>query len=162
MEAWYCGIFEPNSDRLVEQHLAALGHRTFVPRLCKWVSHARRRKAVERPFLGRYFFVEVDGQQQGFGALRSARGLDGMLSIEGRPIEIPRPEVEGLLRRYLEGEWDQVRDDAIPLKARITIVEGQFSDLLGTVIGRKRSIATVQIDGHKNPVKIPEISLRPA
>lgn len=162
MEKWYCAVFERNSDRMVERDLAHMGHRAFVPRLRKWISHARRRQAVERPFLGRYFFVEVDWPRQSFSSLATARGLDSVLSLNGEPVEIPTDQVAAWMRRYLEGEWDAVRNTGIPLMARVAIVEGQFNAMIGTVTRIKRKIATVKLDDQDKPVQIPEFSLRPA
>ncbi len=43
---WFCAVVRPQCHRRVEFELARLGFRSFYPRMRKWVSHARVKKAV--------------------------------------------------------------------------------------------------------------------
>jgi transcription antitermination factor NusG len=72
---WFCLVVETGCHRQIESHLSALGYRPFVPKVKKWVSHARVKKAVERPLIGLYLFVEVDYPRQSFGPVRGVRGV---------------------------------------------------------------------------------------
>jgi transcription antitermination factor NusG len=143
---WFCAIVHPNCLRRAEYHLGAAGYRSFSPKLRKWVSHARVKKAVERPLLGRYLFVEVDYPRQSFAGVRSAQGVASIISHMGIPAVIPADKVEDLLRRYLAGEFDAVANAAIPIGARVMILEGEFDNLLATVTGiGKGGRATVKL-----------------
>jgi transcription antitermination factor NusG len=161
---WYCAVTQPSRQRRVELELASLGFRNFTPKIKKWVTHARVRKAVERPLLGRYLFVEIDYPRQSFAAVRATNGVDEMVSNLGRPLPIPSHWVEGLMRRYLAGEWDYVRQDPVtfingegktetrhnqPLSigCRIRVMEGEFADMLATVTGVKRGKVTFKVLG---------------
>ena len=53
---WFCLVVEAGCQRQIENVLSAKGYRPFVPKVKRWVSHARVKKAVERPLLGRYMF----------------------------------------------------------------------------------------------------------
>lgn len=151
---WFCLLTNPNSQLRAERELYSLGHRTFTPKIKKWASHARVRKAVERPLLGRYLFVEVDHPRQSFGAVKAVNGVETFISNLGLPTPFPSHWVEGLLRRYLAGEWDFVTQETvqyydkfgeiqtrqnhpIQIGARIRIIEGEFDNLLATVTNRK-------------------------
>ncbi len=48
---WFCVVVNPNCLRRAEYFLGAAGYRTFCLKLRKWVSHARVKRAVERPLL---------------------------------------------------------------------------------------------------------------
>lgn len=160
---WFCGIVAPGCDVRAQNHIEELGYRTFVPRLRKWAGPAKQRRVVERPILGRYIFVEVDADRQGFWHLSRARGLSEVLSVCKIPMVIPRFHVEDLLGRFIAGEFDQVIDAAIPLGARVMIVEGEFANMLATVTGmRGNHRATVKLDGQRKYVQLSEYSLRAA
>ncbi len=134
---WYIAIINPNCHRRAEAGLAAIGYRAFWPRLRKWVSHARTKKAKEYPVLGRYLFVEIpDGE---FYAVRNVHGVDGLLTWEsGAPAKIPAEIVWDYRERYMAGEWDYVANAPIPVGARVQIMEGEFANLLATVRRRHR------------------------
>jgi transcription antitermination factor NusG len=161
---WFCVVVEPGCHREAEFWLTLAGYRTFFPKLKKWISHARVRKAVERPLLNRYMFVEVDHPRQSFGPVAAAKGVESIISLMGVPCVMPRAEVEDLLARYLAGEFDEVASEAIPIGARVCLVEGQFDNWLATVTGRgKGGRLTVKLLGknvHLN--KVSESSIRPA
>lgn len=151
---WFCYVSAPNCEKRAEYHLGRAGYRTFSPRLRKWISHARVKTAVERPLLGRYHFVEVDYPRQSFGAVRSAQGVESVVSHMGIPAVIPSGVVEDMLARYLAGEFDQVANAAIPIGGRVMILAGEFENLLATVTGFGRGArATVKLVGESRYVE---------
>lgn len=176
---WYCAITGQTKQRRVEIELASLGFRVFTPKQRRWVTHARVRRAVERPILGRYLFVEIDYPRQSFGDVLATNGVDGMISNVGRPIAFPSHWVEGLLRRYLQGEWDFVRAEPViftnkhgelevrkndPLRAgsRIRIIEGEFEDMLATVTGVKGNKISFKVLGTPTNGTVMAFSVRAA
>jgi len=134
---WYCAIVRAGRHRRAELELQRLGFRTFYPRTRKWISHARVKKAVERPILGRYLFVEVDHPAQSFRDVTAVFDVEGFVSNLGNPLPFPSRLVEGFIGRYLAGEWDEVAKGPIPVGARIRIMEGEFQDALATVVSQK-------------------------
>lgn len=176
---WYCAITNPGSQRRAELELAALGFRTFTPKVRKWVTHARVRKAVERPLLSRYLFVEVDHPNQSFGTVRNVNGIETLISNLGIPTPFPSKWVDDLLRRYLAGEWDYVRaepvtfingdgesetrkNDPLRIGARIRVMEGEFADMLATVTKVKGHKVTFKLYGDKRYATLQDCSVRAA
>lgn len=155
---WYCAVTNPNCEARAALGLHDLGYRSFYPKVRRWVSHARVRMAKEKPLLGRYIFVEVDCSMQSFGAVRSVNGIEAIVSNPG-PVAIPTEYVQRLRERYMDGEWDFVRqtpcpheeineetgkveiavraNPPLPIGARIKLMEGQFADMLATVTARE-------------------------
>lgn len=161
---WYCVITNPQCQTRAQLGLGALGYRTFVPKHRRWVSHARVRKAVEKPLLNRYVFVEVDtshASAQSFGEVKGVNGVEGLVSICGRPAIIPRVCVEDFLRRYMAGEWDDVAKEPLPIGARVRVLEGQFRDLLATVTGVKAGKVSAKILGTNDYLKVYKASVSP-
>lgn len=134
MRDWYIAVANPSCLTRAEGEVAQLGYRVFIPKLRKWISHARIKNAVYRPILGRYLFVEVDTDEplkgvlaslqsamagaewprQSFGSLRNVNGIEGLVGIAGDPVPVPEGVVEGLIRRQLTGEWDFVTEGDLP------------------------------------------------
>lgn len=148
---WYIAITNPNCHRRAEAGLAAIGYRSFWPKLRKWVSHARTKQAKEYPILGRYVFVEIPDRE--FYAVRNVNGIEGILTGDnGAPAKIQADIVWHFHDRWAAGEWDYVanetgefmedgelvtRKNPIPAGALIRIMEGEFANLLTIVRGRK-------------------------
>ncbi|MGJ4997290.1 transcription termination/antitermination protein NusG [Bradyrhizobium sp. HKCCYLS3077] len=160
---WFCIMVQPNSHRQVENALSAIGYRVFLPKLRRWVSHARVKKAVERPLLGSYMFVEVSYPQQSFGPLTATRGVEAIISSAGTPWPMPRAEVEDLLHRQMAGEFDEIDHVPIPVGARVAIVEGEFENWLATVTAyeKDRKLLVRFHNGRREKI-IARNSVRPA
>lgn len=156
--SWFVAITNPNCHRRAEAELAALGYRSFWPKLRKWVSHARTKQAKDYPILGRYMFVELEPNEEGetdFWTPRNVNGIEAFVTFtndEGfaEPMPVPERIVLALIARYLQGEWDFVanetgefmdpvtgeiasRKNPIPVGAIVRIMEGEFANTLTVV-----------------------------
>lgn len=182
---WYLAVTNPNCERRAVLELYQAGFRTFVPKLRKWISHARVRTAVERPLLGRYVFVEIDHPRQSFHKVRSANGVECLISNPD-PLVVPDHWVENLRFRYMAGEWDFVRTDRerpifawdaknqcdfiasteanepTPVGARVRVVEGEFEDMLATITSRKGHKVTAKLLDSTQYIKLQDCSVRAA
>lgn len=175
--SWYIAITNPNCHRRAESGLAAIGYRVFWPKLRKWVSHARTKKAKEYPILGRYVFVEIpDGE---FYSVRNVNGVEGLLTGDsGAPARIPASVVWGFRERYMRGEWDFVanetgefvdasgalvtRKNRIPAGAVVRIMEGEFANLMTVIRGRKNGKLEFLPPGKQQFVYTREANVRAA
>jgi transcription antitermination factor NusG len=158
---WFCAVVNPNCQARASLGLYELGFRTFYPRVRRWVSHARVRKAKEKPLLGRYIFVEIDHPTQSFGSVRSVNGIEGIVSNPD-PIQIPSAYVSRLRERYMSGEWDEVAKGSIPIGARVLVVEGEFNDMLATVTSRKHGRLHCKILGTNTYAQMRDHGVRAA
>jgi len=129
---WYVAVVNPNCLIRAEDELGRLGYRTFTPKIRKWISHARVKKVVDRPILGRYLFVEVGeaplkgaradlteqmtGRRpcQSFDSVRRCNGVESLVGIAGEPKAVPAVAVERLIGRQLSGEWNMVDEGEFP------------------------------------------------
>jgi transcription antitermination factor NusG len=163
---WFCAIVSQNLHARAEGELYRLGYRTFVPKLRKWVSHARTKRAVYRPLLGRYLFVEVDAQKQGFWNARSAKGIEGFVSAPTErglePLPVPAYQVSGLMLRQMRGEFDLIERSDIPIGALVRIVEGEFESSLAILTRRRKGKLEVKIAGTAMNRSLYPMQVRPA
>lgn len=159
---WFCAVTNPNCQRRAELELYTLGFRTYTPKLRKWVSHARVRKAVERPLLGRYLFVEVDEPRQSFHTVRAVNGVEGFVANLGKPCLIPTRFVEAFRLRQMAGEWDEIAKEPVPIGARVRLMEGEFNDMLATVTARKGGRLTFKLLEANRYGRVHESSVRAA
>ena len=178
LSEWYCIVTNPGCQRRVELALYAMGLRTFLPKLKRWISHARVKRAVERPLLARYLFVEATDRD--FERIRQTPGVESIVSINGSPAPLPRAAIEALLVRYLRGEWDFVSanknvpyldasgewksrtNPPVPQRAIVQIIEGEFEMLLATVIGRSGGMLNMKLRGTRQYIRLNETSVRAA
>jgi transcription antitermination factor NusG len=164
--AWYCAVVSQNLHARAEGELYRLGYRTFVPKLRKWVSHARTKRAVYRPLLGRYLFVEVDANKQGFWNVRNAKGIEGFVSAPTErglePLPVPACQVSGLMLRQMRGEFDLIERSDIPVGALVRIVEGEFESSLAILTRRRKGKLEVKIAGTAINRTVYPMTVRPA
>lgn len=159
---WFCAVTNPNCQARAALGLHELGYRTFYPKVRRWVTHARVRKAKDRPLLGRYIFVEVDpkNEQQSFYAVRAVNGVESVLSSwqttaggdRVLPAAFCSDWIFGMRVRQMAGEWDETRS-SIPIGARIRLMEGEFANQLATVTAkegrREKTIVFKLLDENK-------------
>lgn len=163
---WYCAVTNPNCLRRAELGLSSVGVRNFTPKIRKWSTLGRFRRPVEQPVLGRYIFVELDYPAQSFGLVRNTPGIESLITNQGQPVAIPSYWVEDMMRRYLAGEWDFVRQDQVefrnylgfierrtndPLSIgdRIRIMTGEFDDMLAFVTGTRKGQVAFKLVGSR-------------
>ncbi len=159
---WYCAVVRPNAHRAAELDLAQMGFRSFYPKSRRWISHARVKRAKERPILGRYLFVEVDHPRQSFNSVSSLFDIESMVSNLGNPTPFPSHWVEKMLCRYIAGEWDEVTHGKLPVGARIKIIEGEFAEQYATVTSSKGHRVDLKLLGSNQYTKMNQCSVRAA
>lgn len=182
---WYCITTNPNCQRRAEAGLAAKGYRVFWPTYRKWASHARTKVAKNYPILGLYVFVEVDTSEGSPQSLGEIRTVDGVFDFVRRfpgapPAVVDRSWVEDRFLRWLDGEWDFVRqepcyerDEAtgeetvrlnlpIPVGARVRVMEGEWQDAFAKVIGWRNGKCRVVPRGQHKEFRMSPMNLRAA
>lgn len=159
---WFCAVTNLNCQARAALGLHELGYRTFYPKVRRWVTHARVRKAKDRPLLGCYIFVEVDpkNDQQSFYAVRAVNGVESVLSSwqptaggdRVLPAAFCSDWIFSMRVRQMAGDWDETRS-SIPIGARIKLMEGEFADQLATVTAkegrRERTIVFKLLDENR-------------
>lgn len=170
---WFVGVTEVGRQSRVRLDLSMDGYRVFYPEERRWVSRGRGRKEVGyRPLFAQYVFVEVEYPRQPFPRRDHRSGFLGMLNNGGIPVPVPRRRLSGdgpyttfvddLIMRQTLGEFDAIRFDPLPIGARVAIVEGEFRDMLATIVSKRHGIVTVKPEGTNIHARASFGNLRPA
>lgn len=168
---WFAAFTNPKCEIRAQLGLMSLGYRAFVPKMRKWISHARVKKAVERPLAPRYVFFELEPEKHGFADVRNTDGIEYIIGTDGVPMPMPQGFIPEFIRRQMAGEWDFVAKDEegnprpLPKGARVCIMDGQYEDLFAIVIGRgKRSGGEIlaKILERRTVARFSQFSVRPA
>lgn len=134
---WYVAIVARAAHKSVERELALRDCASFYPRLKRWVTHARRKTARERPLLGQYVFAEID--KPNFDRISTIQGLRRFLTnTRGEPVPIPDDVVFNWRFKFLRGDFDLTKR-AIPVGAIVRIASQQFEGELAIVTHVSRS-----------------------
>jgi transcriptional antiterminator RfaH len=131
---WFVVYTNINCEQRAKKGLDALGYTTFLPVVKKWIRHARRRVAVERPLFARYLFVALDPARDGWFAIRTTHGVERVLARDGVPESVPAAAIATLMAAERAGRFDLTL--AAPrLKAgdKVAVEGGPFGDFVAEV-----------------------------
>lgn len=130
---WFVVRTNIRCETRAQMGLGSRGYRTYLPKMKKWISHARVKSVVERPLIPRHMFVEIEPNLQGFGEVRSTDGVECILGTNGTPISVPARFVEDFMRRQLQGEFDDAAKVPLSAGCKVRIVHGEYDDLFGII-----------------------------
>jgi transcriptional antiterminator RfaH len=161
---WFAAYTNIKCEKRAQLGISALGYRVYLAEFTKWVTHARVRKVVNCPLFSRYLFVEIDPNKQGFGEIRNVNGVEAMVGNSGVPIVMPDRFVADLIRRQMSGEFNYADEEALQVGARVKIVQGQFDEMLATVVNVKTGTGKidVKIAGERWHQRLPVSGVRAA
>jgi transcription antitermination factor NusG len=171
---WFVAIVNPNCHKRASGELRRIGYRAFFPFVRRWVSHARTKRAADKPLLGRYLFVYLP-DDHGTERARTCNGVEGFVSVEGMPVTLPAGPVEALISRQISGEWNFVdhgefpdgqggrrTNEQMPIGARVRIIEGELEGLLATLISQRKGKCSVKLVGTNITKTFYPVNLRAA
>jgi transcription antitermination factor NusG len=159
---WFAIRTNIRCERRAQLGLDALGYRTYLPQCIRWVSHARVKERVRRPLFARYIFVEFDINMEGTDGIRNTHGVEGILGNAGVPMTVPGALVVDLLGRELKGEFDETKDQKLPIGAKIAIMDGQHDGLIAVLCGGNNGHVICRIVDSARETKLPLASVRAA
>jgi transcription antitermination factor NusG len=167
---WMIARFNPGCANRAEGGLSALGYRVFIPKLTKFVTHARQRRVVMRPAMERYFWVEIDealpllGPLGGFQSAYSVRQCNGVESIIGPDLPTRRgpAQAEVWLKRQMEGDFDETKHGAFKVGDLVRAMAGEFEDRLGVIVNARKGRIDVKLVGTNVYRRMYSMNLRAA
>ncbi|MDE2407871.1 MAG: transcriptional activator RfaH [Xanthomonadaceae bacterium] len=155
---WYCVHTKPRAELQAIAHLQQQAFECFLPRLRRSTARAGKRQTSIEPLFPRYLFLRANPHQQSLAAVRSTRGVLGLVRFANQPGEVPPALVEGLRRDAdADGVIQQIELTPQPGDA-VTLLAGAFAGLRGVYAelqGQQRAIVLLQLLGGVQRVALP-------
>lgn len=160
---WYAVFCKPRQENRAEEHLENQGFRVLAPRV-----RARRRlrgryRAVIEPMFPRYLFVRLEAFQDDWSAIRSTRGVAGLVRFGDEIPVVPEAVIELITRRTgAEGWVDLARIEDFKPGERVRIAEGPFAGyeaLFQARTGAERVLVLLDIMQREQRLEIPEVAI---
>ena len=165
MKQWYAVYTQPRNEERAKEHLERQGFDVFLPRYLKRRSHARRVTVVPTPLFPRYLFATFDADRQRWRAIRSTRGVIGLVSNGDTPVPVPETIVNEIERRRdADGYVVLARHLELKRGMRIRIDTGAFAATEAIFEAKRddeRVIALLNLMGREVVVQVPIRAVAP-
>ena len=158
VDRWYAVCCKPRQEAVAEENLLRQGFHVYLPRI-----RIRQRRrghwidAVEVLF-PRYIFIRIDPLRRSTAAVRSTRGVVGLVRFGGQPAVVPDAVMDALSQR--EDAASGLHQDNRPLFCAgeaIKLVDGPLAGMEGVFTqqdGDKRVIVLLELLGKANKVSV--------
>lgn len=136
---WYAVRVEVRGELRVQSELRQLGFDAYCPCETKWVRHARRKDAVNRPYIPRYLFVGIF-EGQGFHQIHGVRGVECIIGTLGQPIPVDFDWVETMRHAEAIGWFDETIDRnrlVIEPGKPVRVIAGPFKGFMAKIVEAK-------------------------
>jgi transcription elongation factor/antiterminator RfaH len=128
-QRWYAVHTLPLSEARAQGHLENQSFRTFLPRRCKTVRHARKMSTIEAPFFPRYLFVALDLTRHQWRSVNGTFGVSSLVMRGDQPYPVPRGVVEALIGST-DGRGILQLGQQLKVGAPVRLMAGPFADQL--------------------------------
>lgn len=158
---WHLLMTKPREDARAEQHLRNQGYDIFRPLLRHYKLQKGRQTAVTESLFPRYIFIRLHEEFSNWSAIRSTRGVAGLVRFNDYPTIVPNELVESLLSQVDKSNTlDKTLTEKTLFKAgdRVRIDGGSFNGLEAIVqaqTSEERVIILLDLLGKSHPLAIP-------
>ena len=159
MESWYAVHTRPREEGVANEHLQRQGFETYWPRYIKRSSHARRVRDLAVSLFPRYLFARFDRGKNGWLAIRSTRGVLGLVSQGVEPVALSSRLIDDIrARENAAGFVVLSRQVDLKLNQRVHLASEAFKnhDLIFTEMkDRDRVTVLMALFGREFQVAVP-------
>lgn len=108
MDNWYIVQCNPNCEKKAVEEIRRAGYRAYLPKAGRVIRHHRTKQvSIKRsPALVGYVFMRFPAGVPNWYALRQCQGVKGVLYCDGRPYQLARELVAGLMRAQRALDYD--------------------------------------------------------
>jgi transcriptional antiterminator RfaH len=157
-ERWYAVCCKPRQESVAEENLLRQNFKVYLPRVR--IRQRRRGQWIEavEVLFPRYIFIRVDPQRRSTAAVRSTRGVTGLVRFGGLPAVVPDAVMDALRQR--EDAASGLHQDSRPAfnaGEAIKLVDGPLAGMEGVFTerdGDKRVIVLLELLGKANKVSV--------
>jgi len=165
MAAWYVLHTKARQERIAAQHLARQDFEVYTPLIRLPKRRRRRWCEVIEPLFPGYLFVHLDFKRQNTAAIRSTRGVIGLVRFGNEPQSLPNRLVEHLMAAQTDREGAISQEHPFNSGDRVEIVSGPLAGLQAVFLaasGEERAQLLLDLLGRGNRVMVSRHHLIPA
>jgi transcriptional antiterminator RfaH len=155
---WYAACCKPRQEAVAEENLLRQGFHVYLPRIR--IRQRRRGQWIDAAevLFPRYIFIRLDPLRRSTAAVRSTRGVVGLVRFGGQPAVVPDAVMDALSQRA-DSASGLHQDNRPPFSAGepIKLVEGPLAGMEGVftqIDGDKRVIVLLELLGKANKVRV--------
>jgi|SRR6266571_417000 len=135
--SWYALWTRSHCEHLVRDQLAGKGFDVFLPQVDKWSKRGSLRHVIRVPMFAGYLFLRVTMDKASYIAIKTARGLVGVLGDRwDRLAPLGDPEVDAV-RRVVESRAPALPYPYLREGQRVRITCGPLADVEGILVRTK-------------------------
>jgi transcriptional antiterminator RfaH len=158
LENWYAIHTKPRQELKAEEHLQHQAFETYLPRIKELRRYRNKWRNVVAPMFPRYLFISLELGRDNIYAIRSTRGVSGLVRFGKYPKPVPHGVINFL--KYTADQETGIHIPDRPLLEKgdgVTVLDGPFGGLQGifqAVKGEERVIILLDILGKSNTVTL--------
>ncbi|WP_157957926.1 transcription/translation regulatory transformer protein RfaH [Aliidiomarina celeris] len=168
MSTWYLLHCKARQEERARLNIENQGYITCLPLLTREKILRKKRTQVNEALFPNYLFVQVNPNTVNFNALRSTRGINGVVRFGGVPAEVP----EGIMREMLamESAYEEQQQSgtkqivsAFQPGSLVEVTEGPFTGLKAIYQlpkGEDRCLVLLDMLGKQQRIELEERVLR--
>ncbi|AYC31447.1 transcription/translation regulatory transformer protein RfaH [Pseudomonas cavernae] len=152
-KAWYLVQCKARQDERAEENLLRQGYVCYRPKLKRERLLRRHRQMVEESLFPGYLFVQLS-QQDGWGPLRSTRGVTRIVSFGSQPVAVD----DYLIEQLQQHEHEPYTQELLTAGEKVRINEGPFAELEGIFLamdGNKRVVLLLNFLQREQKILMP-------
>jgi transcriptional antiterminator RfaH len=159
MSNWYAVHTKPRAEQLALAHLINQGFECRLPRTRRALRNARGMREVIEPLFPRYLFIRAEPGQDNLAAVRSTRGVSGLVRFGAEPASVPQHVIDALAARTRADDGlIELSAPALVPGARVRVAQGPFAGFDGVFqahSAQARVLVLLRVLGEGCPVTVP-------
>ncbi len=164
--AWFAVYTKPRQETAALPHLERQGFDCYLPMAENPYQRQTRKKARIEPLFPRYLFLRAVPEEQNLAAVRSTRGVVGLVRMGFELIRVPEQVIAAIRSREYPGTG-LIRLDPVPLEEgeAVRVFDGPFAGVVGVLkerCGLTRSLLLLSILGRESTVEVDSLLLQRA
>jgi transcriptional antiterminator RfaH len=155
---WFAVFCKPRQEAVAEENLLRQGFHVYLPRIRVRKRYRGQWNDPIEVLFPRYTFIKVDPLRNSTAAVRSTRGVVGLVRFGGQPAVVPDAVMEALRQR--EDAVSGLHKDNRPLFCAgesVRLVDGPLTGMEGVFAqqdGDKRVFVLLEMLGQANRVSV--------
>jgi transcriptional antiterminator RfaH len=155
---WFAVCCKPRQEAVAEENLLRQGFHVYLPRIRVRKRYRGQWNDAVVVLFPRYIFIKVDPLRHSTAAVRSTRGVVGLVRFGGQPAVVPDAVMDALRQR--EDAVSGLHQDNLPLFCAgesVRLVDGPLTGMEGVFTqqdGDKRVFVLLEMLGQANRVSV--------